>query len=84
MTKLFFFLHEKYSLQVAQNFANIVYEKINRLEKQPYIGPKVSGTKSVRYVNFGKHYQMFYRVDGKTLIISYFFDTRQDPNKRPF
>ena len=27
---------------------------------------------------------VFYRVDGKTLIISYFFDTRQDPSKRPF
>ena len=82
--KIVFFLHENFSNKVAHDFAKTVYEKIDRLEKQPYIGPKVSGTKSVRYINFGKNYQMFYRVDGTTLIISYFFDTRQDPSKKPF
>ncbi len=82
--RIVFYLHEKFSYQVAHDFAKIVYDKIDRLEQQPYIGPKVSKTKSVRYINFAKHYQMFYRVDGKTLIISYFFDTRQDPSKRPF
>lgn len=82
--RIVFYLHENFSHQVAHDFAKIVYDKIDRLEKQPYIGPKVGGTKSVRYLNFGKHYQIFYRVDGRTLIISYFFDTRQDPNKRPF
>ncbi len=82
--KIAFYLHDNFSLQVAHNFTKLVYDKIDKLEKQPHSGAKVSGTKSVRYVNFGKHYQMFYRIDGKTLIISYFFDTRQDPFKRPF
>lgn len=79
-----FYLNDTFSLQVAHGFAKLVYDKIDRLEKQPYSGAKVSGTKSIRYVNFGKHYQMFYRIEGATLIISYFFDTRQNPSKRPF
>ncbi len=31
-----------------------------------------------------KHHQLYYRIDGKNLIISNIFDTRQDPQKRPF
>ena len=77
-------LHDEYSLQAAHNFAKLVYDKIDRLSKYPLSGPKVAGRITLRYVNFGKHYQMFYRVVGTTLVISNFFDTRRNPNSRPF
>ena len=78
------YLHDTYSMQTAHNFATLVYDKIGRLAKQPLSAPKVAGRKTLRYVNFGKNYQMFYRVVGTTLVISNFFDSRQDPSKRPF
>ena len=78
------YLHDKASLQAAQNFAKIVYEKIDLLAKHPTLGRKIADTKSIRVLNFGKHHQLYYRVEGKTLYISNFFDTRQDPQKRPF
>lgn len=78
------YLTDNFSGQAAQNFATLVYEKIDRLTKQPLSGPEVPNRKTLRYVDFGKHYRMFYRVEGKKLIISNFFDTRQDPSKSPF
>ena len=78
------YLHEKASLQATQNFAQLVYDKIDFLIKHPTLGRKVSNTKSIRVLNFGKHHQLYYRIDGKNLIISNIFDTRQDPQKRPF
>jgi plasmid stabilization system protein ParE len=78
------YLHDEVSQQSAETFFNIVYDKIDKLVKQPFIGRKVGSTKSVRVINLDKHRQMFYRIVGTTLYISYFFDTRQNPNKRPF
>ena len=78
------YLDEKASLQAAQKFAQLVYDKIDTLVKHPTLGRKVATTKSVRVVNFGKYHQLYYRIEGKTLIISNFFDTRRDPKNRPF
>ena len=38
---------------------------------------------SKKLFKFGKHNQIYFRVQGKTLFISDFFDARQDPKKRP-
>ena len=77
------FLVDQYSLQSAENFATAVYEKINYIAKYPFVGRAVQGTKSLKMLNFCKHYQIYFRVQGKTLFISDFFDARQDPKKRP-
>jgi plasmid stabilization system protein ParE len=78
------YLQEKASLQVAQNFAKLVYEKIDLVVKFPTLGKKLASSKSIRVLTFGKNHQLYYRIEGKSLIISNFFDTRQDPKKRPF
>ena len=78
------YLLDNASLQTAQNFADLVYDKIDLLTKFPNLGRKVATTKSIRVVNLGKYYQIYYRVEGKMLVISNIFDTRQDPRKRPF
>ncbi len=77
------FLVDNYSLQSAENFAASVYSKINYIVKYPFVGRQVQGAKSLKMLNFGKHYQIYFRVQGKTLYISDFFDARQDPKKRP-
>ena len=72
------------SLQSAQNFAVAVYQKIDYIVKYPFVGRQVRGTKSLKMLNLGKHYHIYFRLHGNTLYISDFFDTRQDPNKRPY
>ena len=72
------------SSEHAKKFFLEVYNQIDKITKHPTRGRKVIGTKSMRFINFGKHYEIFYRMEGKTLFISNFFDTRQHPIKRPF
>ena len=78
------FLQDNSSLQTAQTFAKTVYSKIDTLVEQPYIGRPSKKAKTVRIINVGKNMQMLYRIEGRTLIISDFFDTRQDPQKRRY
>ena len=78
------YLHDNASHQAAHNFASLVYQKIDSLVKYPTQGRRVITTKSVRVLNLGKNHQLYYRIEGKTLFISSFFDTRQNPTKRPF
>jgi plasmid stabilization system protein ParE len=72
------------SSEWAKKFFIEVYNQIDKVAKHPSRGRRVIGTKSMRFVIFSKHYEMFYRMDGKTLYISNFFDTRQNPIKRPY
>jgi plasmid stabilization system protein ParE len=78
------YLKTNVSNKVANDFVDAVYYQINRLREQPEIGRPVVTTKTIRFINVDKHRQMFYRIKGSTLHISNFFDTRQDPDKRPY
>lgn len=78
------YLLDNFSLQTAQNFFDGVYDKIDWVCKHPTSGRKVRDTKTLLSVNFGKHHQLYFRTKGKTLYICDFFDTRQDPSKRPY
>ena len=78
------FLEQNASLSSAEKFAEKVDCKIEKLTKQPFIGRPSSKAKTVRKILISKHIQMFYRVVGKTLIVSTFFDSRQHPNKSRF
>lgn len=77
------YLVDEASLAAAQNFASEIYDKIDYIVKYPFVGRSVKGTKSLKMLNVAKRYHLYFRVQGKTLFISDFFDSRQDPNKRP-
>ena len=78
------YLLDNYSLKSAQKFADLVYDKIDWVAKYPTSGRKVPNTNTLRMVNFGTYHHLYYRTQGKTLFISNFWDSRQNPNKRPY
>jgi hypothetical protein len=47
-------------------------------------GRPISSRKTIRFVLVGKYHRMYYRKHGLTLFITRFFDTRQNPDKRPY
>ena len=75
------YLHDEISRQTAEKFFHLVYHRIGQLTNQPYIGRPAQKTKTVRQINIDKYRKMYYRIEGRTLIISDFFDIRQDPEK---
>lgn len=78
------YLEAEFSRQTANNFVESVTVAIDKIVKNPQSYRKAPKTKSVHFINIDKNRQMFYRVHGKTLIISAFFNTRQNTDKRPF
>ena len=75
---------KQHSFQTAQKFIKTVDSKIELLKKQPLIGRKVLTMKTIRFIIVDDKRRMYYRVHGSTIFITAFFDTRQNPNKRPY
>ena len=78
------YLQDNFSLHAAEIFANRVYDRIDMLVNGLTVGRKSTKAKTVMILKLDKHRQMFYRMHGTTLIIIDFWDTRQDPRKRPY
>ena len=75
------YLEEEYSTKSSEKFVQTIFTKIEALQKYPTIGRKAPNRKTIRFVIVEKHYRLYYRVSGATLIICSLFDTRQNPNK---
>ncbi|MBI5917010.1 MAG: type II toxin-antitoxin system RelE/ParE family toxin [Bacteroidetes bacterium] len=75
------YLEENFSRQAALNFVNDIFEKVEAVRKYPTIGRKAPKRKTVRFILVGKHRRLYYRLEGKYLVISSIFDTRQHPDK---
>jgi plasmid stabilization system protein ParE len=78
------YLQDNFSTQAAENFANLVYDKIDLLVKGLTVGRKTQKAKTVFILRLNKHRSMFYRRHGTMLIIVDFWDSRQDPSKKPY
>ena len=78
------FLRTNFPEGIVEKFKLDIEGKIIYIVVNPTVGRKVAKTKIIQFVNFSKHYQLFYRVKGSTIYILAIFDTRQNPSKRPF
>ena len=78
------YLQTQYSTQSAENFANLVYKRIDQITKGLTVGRISPQTKTVMILKLDKHKQMYYRLVGTTLTIVDFWDTRQDPKKKSY
>jgi addiction module RelE/StbE family toxin len=81
---IYSYYQENVSLIVADKFFEKTYFFLEKIKAQPERGRLVIDTKGIRVIKIAKHIQLFYRIEGKILVVSAFFDTRQNPLKRPF
>ncbi len=79
-----YYLQTNYSTQSAENFHDLVYNRIDQIAKGLTVGRLSSKSKTVLVLKLDNHKQMYYRLAGTTLIIVDFWDTRQNPEKKPF
>ena len=84
LARMLSYLQDEISEQAAERLIAAIDKRIEQLKKQPEIGRRVLNKQTVCYLLVTKHRQMFYRLNGTTLHITAFFDTRQNPNKRPY
>ena len=75
------YLESEISYDSATRFVNLAYDKIDILKKYPDMGRPAPKTKTIRFIKVDKNRRMYFRRNGTTLHIVWFFDTRQDPSK---
>jgi plasmid stabilization system protein ParE len=76
-------IETKWSKQSADKFVNILYEKLNEVNHNPFIGQSCKNN-NTRKILITPHNKLFYRVKGKTIYIITLFDTRQNPKKNKY
>lgn len=83
--KISFYLNKNWNKKVAEEFVQLVKEKIILLSEQPNLG-KATAIKNVKSVLVGKGFQnrLYYRIEKDKLIILNIIDTRRNPKNNPF
>ena len=56
------YLQDNFSLKAAENFAQLVYKRIDMLVNGLTVGRKSTKAKTVLVLRLGKHRQMYYRI----------------------
>lgn len=71
------YLEKEWGLLAAQNFIHKIDKRIESLKKHPFIGAPSKKLKGCRGLHITKHNRLFYKIDGKTIIILNIYDTRR-------
>jgi plasmid stabilization system protein ParE len=84
LNDIIIYLRNYASSQVAEKFLDLIEKQVIQLESNRMEGRPVTSKKTIRFVLVGKYHRLYYRKHGLTLYITRIFDTRQDPDKRPY
>ncbi len=78
--KLMDYLSNKWSIKIAQQFANQLDDLIFALRKMPFIGKKSLENPMVRGIVVTDKNTLYYSVRDRQIILLSLFDTRQNFN----
>jgi plasmid stabilization system protein ParE len=76
------YLNAEWGEQVVQAFVRKTYDFLEILAEFPGIGTMQVQQKAIRGFVLIKQVIVFYKVQGSSIILIDFFDTRQDPKKK--
>jgi plasmid stabilization system protein ParE len=76
------YLHAEWGEQVVQAFVRKTYDFLEILAEFPEIGSMQVQEKAIRGFVLITQVIVFYKVQGSSIILIDFFDTRQDPKKK--
>lgn len=78
------YLKTEWNYQVADDFSEKLFKRLDALALQPFIGKPSNRKTNTRSILITKHNRVFYRVDGDVIKIVNMFDTRIHPRKNPY
>ena len=78
------YLLENWTLEIALRYESDVYDLIDTIARNPFIGTKSEKYTGLRKFLITKHSFLIYRILENQLEIVEIFDTRQDPDKMIF
>ena len=72
------YLETEWGPGIADEFLKTVYSRISSLQSFPFIG-SLTSISNVRSVIVTKHNRMYYRIEGRKIVILNMYDTRRKP-----
>jgi plasmid stabilization system protein ParE len=76
------YLIEEWGEKSAKQFISRVFDFLEILSEFPEIGSVENKEKNIRGFTIVKQVNIYYRIKGDSIILIYFFDTRQNPKKK--
>ena len=78
------YLKNKWNINAAIKFRDLVYFKLDILSKQPMIGIQSNKIEIIRKILITKHTYLYYALLNNQIVLLGFFDVRQNPSKNTF
>ena len=84
VTKTYEYLLNEWGLSVADAFYDKIFLKLNVLLKQPCIGRATKKKPEIRRTLLGKYNIIYYRIDGDTIVLINFLNSKKNPKHNPY
>lgn len=73
------YIEAKFGTLSAKKFIKKVDSVVRSISNQPYIYKRTSFNNKVRKAVINKQCSLFYEINEETIMLSYFWDNRQEP-----
>jgi plasmid stabilization system protein ParE len=84
VAKTYEFIVKQWGYSVADAFYARLLNKLNILEKQPFIGKISTKRPEIRRVLLEKHNIIYYYIDRDTIVLVNFLNSKKDPKQNPY
>lgn len=75
------YLEKEWGGNVANAFLATLDERMNMLHKYPEIGKASAKLPAVRSILISKHNKLYYKIDGRSIVVLNKYDMRMNPKK---
>jgi len=78
------YLEGEFGFTVSQKFALTVERKLKTLQQQPFIGRTPPTFPNIKSISASLHNRIYYRIQGRKIIVLNMYDTRINPKRNRF
>jgi plasmid stabilization system protein ParE len=84
VAKTYEFIVKEWGYSVGDAFYARLLNKLNILQKQPFIGKISTKRPAIRRVLLEKHNIIYYYIDRDTIVLVNFLNSKKDPKRNPY
>jgi plasmid stabilization system protein ParE len=84
VAKTYEFIVKEWGYTVGDAFYARMLHKLNVLQKQPFIGKISKKRPEIRRVLLEKHNIIYYHIDGDTIVLINFLNSKKNPKHNPY
>jgi plasmid stabilization system protein ParE len=84
VAKTYEYILDEWGLLAADDFLDRLLYKLYTLQRHPFIGRLTKKRPSIRRLLLEKHNIIYYRIDGDTIFLVSFRNSKTNPKRNPY